>query len=60
MDTIELTDGEAVTQSLITGKPVDSEIAKRIREKAQEVTERIYRENGLVDIAVPLLREIRE
>jgi len=60
MMTTETTDGEAILQSLVTGKPVDPEIAKRIRERAHEITERLRRVHGTMDIAVPLLREIRQ
>lgn len=60
METIELTDGEAVIQALTSGKPVDPEVAKRIREKARAITERLRKENGEMDVVLPILREIRE
>ncbi|HEX3315793.1 MAG TPA: hypothetical protein VHR72_12910 [Gemmataceae bacterium] len=50
---------EAVIQSLETGKPIDPAIAKRIHERAEKITQRVYREHGLVDIAVPAIRELR-
>jgi hypothetical protein len=52
-------ESQAVVDSLITGKPIDPEIAKRIHEKAQKIRERVFREHGLVDIAVPAIREFR-
>ena len=52
-------DGESLIQSITTGKPLDPEIARRIRERAQKITDRVYREHGLVDIAVPSIRELR-
>lgn len=52
-------DAEAVIQSLETGKPLDPVIARRIRERAKKITERVYREHGMVDIAVPAIRELR-
>jgi len=50
---------QAVVESLATGKPVDPEIAKRIHEKARKIKERVFREQGLVDLGVPAIREFR-
>ena len=52
-------DAEAVIDSLETGKPLPAEIATRIRARAEKITQRVYREHGLVDIAVPAIRELR-
>lgn len=52
-------DGEALIESITTGKPLDPEIARRIHERAEAITQRVYREQGLVDIAVPSIRELR-
>jgi hypothetical protein len=52
-------ESQAVVDSLVTGKPIDPEIAKRIHEKAQKIRERVFREHGLEDIAVPAIREFR-
>jgi hypothetical protein len=50
---------QAVVESLATGKPVDPEIAHRIHEKARKIKERVFREQGLVDLGVPAIREFR-
>ena len=66
MKTIEETDadviadGDALIKSLMNGAPLDPVIAKRIREKAEQITDRVYREHGLLDIAVPAVRELRD
>lgn len=52
-------ESNAVIESLLTGKPIDPEIAKQIHAKAKKIRERILREHGLVDIAVPAIREFR-
>jgi hypothetical protein len=49
----------AVVEFLITGKPMDPEIATRIHDKARKIRERVFQEHGLVDIAVPAIREFR-
>jgi len=50
---------QAVVESLASGKPVDPEIAKRIHEKARTIKDRVFREQGLVDLGVPAIREFR-
>ena len=50
---------QAVVESLASGKPVDPEIAKSIHEKARRIKERVFREQGLVDLGVPAIREFR-
>jgi hypothetical protein len=52
-------DTQAVLEHLMTGRPLDSEIARRIHERAEKIREAIYREHGLVDIGVPAIRELR-
>jgi hypothetical protein len=55
-----LADGEAVIESLMTGRPLDPEISRRIDERAERITEEIRRTHGIVDIAVPSIRELRD
>lgn len=52
-------DAEAVMEALATGKPVDSVVARRIQERSAKTRERILRDHGPQDIAVPSLRELR-
>jgi hypothetical protein len=52
-------ESQAVVEFLLTGKAIDPEIAKRIHAKARKIRERVFREYGLVDIAVPAIREFR-
>jgi hypothetical protein len=54
-----LADAEAVIDHLMRGKPLDSETRKRIRERAQKITEEIRQKYGVVDIGVPAIRELR-
>jgi len=43
-------DLDAVMRRVIDGTPVDAEICRRIRERAERVTEEIYRAHGDVDV----------
>jgi hypothetical protein len=52
-------DERAVIDSFLTGKPLDPKTATRVHERAQKIRDRVFRENGLVDIGVPSIRELR-
>ena len=52
-------DIQAVADSLRTGQPLDPALVQRVRERSEKITERIYREYGLLDIGVPAIRELR-
>jgi hypothetical protein len=45
-----LADLDAVMRRVIDGTPVDPEISRRIRERAERVTEETYRAHGDVDV----------
>jgi len=58
MKTIEVSpETQAIVEKFTTGKPIDPEIRKQIREKARQIKERVFREQGLVDLAVPGVRD---
>lgn len=61
MKTIDQTpETQAVIESLTTGRPIDPDMRERIRVKARTIRERLLREHGLVNIAVPAIRELRD
>ena len=41
-------------------KPLDPEVARRIRERGDRIREQILREHGVLDIGVPAIRELRD
>jgi hypothetical protein len=53
-----LSEREAVYRHAFEGAPLDPEIAKRVREHTQAITERVRREHGMVDV-VQLVRDSR-
>jgi hypothetical protein len=63
METIEQTELDADTQALIehamTGTPLDPDIARRVRAEGEKMRRAILAKHGLVDIAVPAIRELR-
>lgn len=52
-------DERAVLDRLATGKPLDPETYRRVRERAERITERLRQKQGEMNIAVDLIREIR-
>jgi hypothetical protein len=59
MDPQVLADLDAVMRRVIDGTPVDPETSRRIRERAERVTEEIHRAHGDVDVN-QLLHESRD
>lgn len=53
------TDEQAVIDNFLTGKPLDPEVAARVHARAQQIRERTFLKNGVVDIGVPAIRELR-
>jgi hypothetical protein len=52
-------DTEAILAHL-AGKPLDPAVARRIRERGDRIREETFQEHGLLDIAVPAIRELRD
>lgn len=54
-----LADEEAVMASFVSGRPLDPEVAKRVRDRGRQIREEIFRQHGLLDVGVPAIRELR-
>ena len=52
-------DEQAVLQAFLTGAAVAPDVAQRIQERSRRIREEVFRKQGLVDIAVPAIRELR-
>jgi hypothetical protein len=48
-DDLERADAEAVYRHAFEGQPLDPEIARRVDERADRITQEIYRTHGLID-----------
>lgn len=55
-----LADAEMVLAAIASGRKLDSELVHRIQARSEQIRERVFREHGFVDIAVPAIREIRD
>lgn len=61
MNTTEkATDKDALLEHITTGKPLDPELYRRIRENGTRITEKLRKLYGEMDIAVELIRETRD
>ena len=54
-----MADVQAVADHLAAGKPLDPDVVRRIRERSARIQQKIRRQHGLIDVAVPALRELR-
>ena len=64
MKTIEVpslveSDGDAVIACFRSGKPLDPEIARRIDERADRITELLRQKYGTLNVSADLVREGR-
>lgn len=55
-----LADMQTLADTLAAGKPVDLELAQRIRVRSEKAQEALLRQYGVREIAVDLIREIRD
>ena len=54
-----MADVQAVAEAVAAGKPLDPEMARRVRERADQVRQEILKEHGVQDIGVQIIRELR-
>jgi hypothetical protein len=53
-------DTKAIIEKLASGKPLDPETYRRIRERADRIRDEVFQEHGLLDIGAPSIRELRD
>lgn len=53
-------DAHAILEKLATRKPLDSEIYRRICDRADLVRDEVYRRHGVLDAGVPAIRQVRD
>jgi hypothetical protein len=53
-------DTQALIEKLMTGKPLEPEVYRRIRAAGERATEEYARRNGITNIAAELIREARD
>lgn len=53
-------DEEAVNEHVLTGKPLDPEVYRRVRARAEKITAELRRKYGDMNISADLIREVRD
>ncbi len=53
-------DADAVIHAAMNRAPLDPEVARRVHDRAARITEEIRRKHGVLDVAVPAIRELRD
>jgi hypothetical protein len=53
-------DEEAVHEHVLTGKPLDPEVYRRVRARAEKITADLRQKFGNMDISADLIREVRD
>jgi hypothetical protein len=52
-------DEDAVMRAFLSGHPVDADVARRVQDRSRLIRDEVVRNHGVVDIAVPAIRELR-
>jgi hypothetical protein len=55
-----LDDMQAVGDAVAAGRPVEPDVAKRVRERSEKIQEQLLNQHGVREIAVDLIRQGRE
>lgn len=55
-----LDDVQAVADAVAARRPVDPEVAARVRERSRKVQEELLKKHGIREIAVELIRSVRD
>jgi hypothetical protein len=53
-------DIQAVADAVAAGRPVDPDVARRVREQSEKIQEELRRRYGVREIAVDLIRQGRD
>lgn len=58
-DPLEAADNQAVMEHVVSKRPIDPDVVRRVHERAEKVKAKI-RKRGITNIAVELIREARD
>jgi hypothetical protein len=53
-------DEEAVNEHVLTGRPLDPEVYRRVRARAEKITAELRLKYGEMNVAADLIREVRD
>ncbi len=55
-----ISDNNVLLERLATGRPLDAETYRRIRERQEAITAELRKNHGKMNIAIDLVREVRD
>ena len=55
-----MADLDAVLKHVASGTPIEADLARRVRERSERMTEELRRQYGELNVAVDLIREGRD
>jgi hypothetical protein len=53
-------DLKAVLHSVVNKTPLDPEIARRVQERSERITQEVFEQHGFLNVAVELIHEGRD
>jgi hypothetical protein len=53
-------DLQTVLDHLSSGKPLDPEVERRVRERSRQIRQKLRDRHGIMNVAVDLIREVRD
>lgn len=56
----EQSDHEEIVRAAAERRPIDPEVSKRVRERAERIREELRQKYGTLDVAIDLIREFRD
>ena len=55
-----MADLEAVAAAVSAGRKPDPELTRRVRDRAEQIRERVFQKHGVLDIGGPAIRALRD
>ena len=55
----EEADTRAIIEKLMTGKPLEPEVYRRIRNRSARISHEVFKKHGVLDVGVPEIRSLR-
>jgi hypothetical protein len=60
IDPLIMADAQLVAECVASGRPIPPEVSQRVQQRGEQIRKRVFQEHGLVNIAVPGIREFRD
>ena len=58
--TTQETDSQTVLDAILSGKPLDSEVRRRVKERSRQIQQQLLQKFGVQEVVVDALQESRD